>query len=397
MPYDSNRVKLISAKDDYINASYLKDMCPSSPVFVITQSPLPATFSDFWLMVWEQQVETLICLLSDTELKSHVYFPKERGQVLTCGAYEISLHNHKEKNGFVERMINITHIKNRTSRVVVHLQFTQWPSSGVPQSPAPLLQFISDVISYQKQQRNLLRPVVVHCSAGIGRSGCFCLITALVTEMNSGHGPRDVAQIAGTVSQQRKFLIQEKEQLKFCYDAVLYYAQDLLMRRGILTTRASFDDKLPGSGSTNSHVRHPSEDFILGSGGLAKLQSGIAKMGLSSENEKDISKSEPSVNKSSLPVSNGNISVENSTEISTTVTKPSSEPTIISTDAETPTADKKDPIDKNLPSITSLLDPSNFTLDSTSSLAKRKITKENFASSKGSLSTSSSDSADPLS
>ncbi|XP_035218938.1 tyrosine-protein phosphatase non-receptor type 23-like [Stegodyphus dumicola] len=218
--------------------------------------------------------------------------------------------------------------------------------------------------------------------------------------MNSGHGPRDVAQIAGTVSQQRKFLIQEKEQLKFCYDAVLYYAQDLLMRRGILTTRASFDDKLPGSGSTNSHVRHPSEDFILGSGGLAKLQSGIARMGLSSENvdiEKNVSKSEPSVNKSSLPVNNGDVTAENSAETSTTDTELSSEPTVISTDAESPPADKKDSIDKNLPSITSILDPSNFTLESTSSPAKRKITKENFATSKGSLSTSSSDSADPLS
>lgn len=68
-------------------------------------------------------------------------------------------------------------------------------------------------------------------SAGIGRSGCFCIIAAMVTEMNSGHGPRDVTQVLASVSDQRKFLIQDKDQLKFCYDAVLYYAQDLLMRR----------------------------------------------------------------------------------------------------------------------------------------------------------------------
>ncbi|GFY45174.1 tyrosine-protein phosphatase non-receptor type 23 [Trichonephila inaurata madagascariensis] len=399
MPYDSNRVQLSSAKDDYINASYLKDICPGSPVFLITQAPLPATFRDFWLMIWEQQVETLVCLLPDSELKNHVYFPKERGSPSSSGAFEITLQSYKEKNGFIERMINITHIKNRTSRVVVHLQFTQWPASGIPQTPAPLLQFISDVLSYHKQQRNLMRPVAVHCSAGIGRSGCFSLITALVNEMNNGHGPRDVAVVGTIVSQQRKFLIQDKEQLKFCYDTVLYYAQDLLMKRGILTSRASFEDKLPVSGSTSSHVRHPSEDFILGSGGLAKLQSGMEKLGLVPNQQNQETENVPieaTVDGStSSHNGSGDISAENSEPVESApeptekVTSPESVPE--------PSKDNKSIVEKPLPSITSLLDPSNFTLDGTGSPAKRKITKDNFACSRGSLSTSSSDSADPLS
>lgn len=398
MPYDCNRVKLTSAKDDYINASYLKDFCPNSLLFVITQAPLPATFNDFWLMVWEQQVETLICLLSDSELKSHVYFPKDRGQVLTYGAYEISLHSHKEKNGFVERMINLTHVKNRTSRVVVHLQFTEWPTSGVPCSPATILQFITDTLSYYKQQRNLVRPIVVHCSAGIGRSGCFCLITAMVWEMNQGHGPRDVTQVAASVSHQRKFLIQDKDQLKFCYDTVLYYAQDLLMRRGILTTRASFDDKLPGSTTTSSHVRHPSEDFILG-GGLAKLQSGIAKLGLSSDSSETKAvdsemKTETTASEISLPVGNGDVNQD----VTTCDSKSDAYPqTTQASEAADVSQNRNGSSDKPVSSITSLLDPSNFTLDAVNSPVKRKITKENFANSKGTLSTSNSDCADPLS
>lgn len=72
--------------------------------------------------------------------------------------------------------------------------------------------------------------LILNYSAGIGRSGCFSLILSLVNEMNNGNGPRDVAQVATNVSQQRKYLIQDKEQLKFCYDTVLYYAQDLLMK-----------------------------------------------------------------------------------------------------------------------------------------------------------------------
>ncbi|GFT54198.1 tyrosine-protein phosphatase non-receptor type 23 [Nephila pilipes] len=400
MPYDSNRVQLSSAKDDYINASYLKDICPGSPVFLITQAPLPATFSDFWLMIWEQQVETLVCLLPDSELKNHVYFPKERGSQLSYGAFETTLHSCKEKNGFIERMINVTHIKNRTSRVVVHLQFTQWPASGIPQTPAPLLQFISDVLSYHKQQRNLMRPVAVHCSAGIGRSGCFCLITALVNEMNNGHGHRDVAVVGTIISQQRKFLIQDKEQLKFCYDTVLYYAQDLLMKRGILTSRASFEDKLPVSGSTSSHVRHPSEDFILGSGGLAKLQSGMEKLGLAPNQqnlETEIISTEVIVDGNS-PSHNGSgdVSAEDSVPIDSTTSEPTDSANFPESVPE-PSKDNESNLEKPLPSITSLLDPSNFTLDGTGSPGKRKITKDNFACSRGSLSTSSSDSADPLS
>ncbi|CAL1279997.1 unnamed protein product [Larinioides sclopetarius] len=407
MPYDSNRVQLTSAKDDYINASYLKDVCPSSPVFIITQAPLPATFGDFWLMIWEQQVETLVCLLPDSELKNHVYFPKERGAVQSCGAFETTLQSYKEKNGFVERMINVTHVKvslhilNRISRVVVHLQYTHWPASGIPQTPGPLLQFVSDVLSYHKQQRNLMRPIAVHCSAGIGRSGCFCLITALVNEMNSGHGPRDVAVVATIVSQQRKFLIQDKEQLKFCYDTVLYYAQDILMKRGILTNRASFDDKLPVSGSTSSHVRHPSEDFILGSGGLAKLQSGMEKLGLSSGQqnvESETTSSETAVtNSTSAENGGGDTSTENSQPIDDLTSSEPVERKDEPASTPDPLKDNKISTEKPLPSITSLLDPSNFTLDSASSPAKRKITKENFAASRGSLSTSSSDNADPLS
>ncbi|GIY93426.1 tyrosine-protein phosphatase non-receptor type 23 [Caerostris extrusa] len=380
MPYDSNRVQLVSAKDDYINASYLKDICANSPVFLITQAPLPATFGDFWLMIWEQQVETLICLLPDSELKNH----------------------YQRKEWFlIERMINVTHIKNRTSKVVVHLQFTQWPASGIPQSPAPLLQFVSDVLSYHKQQRNLMRPVAVHCSAGIGRSGCFCLISALVNEMNNGHGPRDVAIVATVVSQQRKFLMQDKEQLKFCYDAVLYYAQDLLMKRGILTSRASFDDKLSLSGNTSSHVRHPSEDFILGSGGLAKLQSGMEKLGLSTSQqnpESATSSTEASVINNGTPeIGSGDVSTESSQLTDLVAAAELTEKTEDLTSIIEPPKDDKSNAEKTLPLIASLLDPSNFTLDSTNSPAKKKITKENFACSKGSLSTSSTDSADPLS
>ncbi|CAG2059549.1 unnamed protein product, partial [Timema podura] len=69
LPYDNSRVELPSTKDDYINASFMKDVTPLTPPFIVTQAPLPSTYCDFWTMVWEQQVEVVVCLLSDSEVR----------------------------------------------------------------------------------------------------------------------------------------------------------------------------------------------------------------------------------------------------------------------------------------------------------------------------------------
>jgi len=68
LPYDHSRIELPSTKDDYINASYMKNLTPLAPPFIVTQAPLPSTYADFWTMVWEQQVEVIVCLLSDSEV-----------------------------------------------------------------------------------------------------------------------------------------------------------------------------------------------------------------------------------------------------------------------------------------------------------------------------------------
>jgi protein tyrosine phosphatase len=69
LPYDHSRIELPSTKDDYINASYIKNLTHLAPPFIVTQAPLPSTYTDFWTMVWEQQVEVIVCLLSDSEVK----------------------------------------------------------------------------------------------------------------------------------------------------------------------------------------------------------------------------------------------------------------------------------------------------------------------------------------
>lgn len=82
LPYDYSRVELHGTKDDYINASYIYDVSPYVPSFIVTQTPTLSTSGDFWTMVKEQQVELIFCVSNDTEIGQDIYWPKEKGQHL---------------------------------------------------------------------------------------------------------------------------------------------------------------------------------------------------------------------------------------------------------------------------------------------------------------------------
>lgn len=161
------------------------------------------------------------------------------------------------------------------------------------------MSFTSEAINFFNQQRSYNHPVVVHCISGVGRTGLFCLSVAALLEIQTGKGIPDLVVIAARMSQFRKNCLRDREHLKFAYQAVLYFSQDLLMKRkfaqkkvilariliffkfflgGILTSRSSFEDKKLKEGKC--HTRHPSEDFLLGPPtDLSQLQSGIEKLG----------------------------------------------------------------------------------------------------------------------
>ncbi|XP_039279943.1 LOW QUALITY PROTEIN: tyrosine-protein phosphatase non-receptor type 23 [Nilaparvata lugens] len=257
LPYDSSRVELPSTKDDYINASHVKDISAHCPNFILTQAPLPSTYADFWTMIIEQQVEIIVCLLSDMEIGDDIYWPSVKGEERVFGKIKISLQSTNVRKHWVERLISVSN--GRMSRVVVHLQFTEWPGSSLPASPGPLLSLVQEAVGIHSQQRGT-GPVTVHCLSGVGRAGLFTVATAALTEIQLGHGLPDLVTLAAAVSLYRKNSLHNREHLKFAYQIVLYYAQDLLMKRGILTSRSSFEDKRP-----KSHTRHPSQDFLLAS------------------------------------------------------------------------------------------------------------------------------------
>ncbi|KAM8810442.1 tyrosine-protein phosphatase non-receptor type 23 [Eudromia elegans] len=279
MPYDRNRVVLRSGKDDYINASRVEDLSPYCPAIIATQAPLLGTAADFWLMIYEQKVSVIVMLVSEQELdkqKVLQYFPSERGQPLVQGPVTLVLSSVRAAPTHVERMITLQYRDQSLKRTVVHLQFTSWPELGLPESKGSLLRFIQDVHGHYLHQRPLHTPVVVHCSSGVGRTGAFCLLYAAVQELEAGNGIPALAPLVRRLRQQRKHMLQEKLHLKFCFEALLLHAEQLLQRHGAGPPAAC---KAPGAASPKLYLPPDAQDLVLGGDmPISSIQATIAKL-----------------------------------------------------------------------------------------------------------------------
>lgn len=282
MPYDENRIVLATMKDDYINASSVVDLSPNCPKFITTQSPLPVTLTDFWVMVYEQGSEVIVMLSSETEQgkKFPEYWPQQKGRTEYHGPITLTLQSIKDKVNWVERIIHINHSEKKQGRTVVQLQYKNWPVSGFPENISFILQFITEVHSFYKQQRSLLKPIIVHCGNGTGRTGVFMLVYTCMQDIEHGKGVSGIMDVAKKMFRQRRLAMKEKLQLKYAYEAILFYTQDILAKEGILIKKASFGDKLPHPGE-KSNQWTPTEDVLFGSSmPVNVLRTNVAKMGL---------------------------------------------------------------------------------------------------------------------
>ncbi|KAI1883719.1 hypothetical protein AGOR_G00234440 [Albula goreensis] len=244
---DQSRVKLSILQDeddetsDYINASFM-DGYKRSNAYIATQGPLPKTFVDFWRMVWEQRVLIIVMTTRVVErgrVKCGQYWP------LDAGRTEDHIH-FLVRNVHIEMFqdFKISHLEifNRETgerREVAHYLYMSWPDFGVPKSASAMLDFRTQVKQHQESAFRAIcsdwsgppggPPVVVHCSAGIGRTGTFCTLDICLSRLED-IGTVDVKQTVRRMRTQRAFSIQTWDQYYFCYMAVIEYAQ----RRGLL-------------------------------------------------------------------------------------------------------------------------------------------------------------------
>ncbi|KAM6960158.1 receptor-type tyrosine-protein phosphatase delta-like isoform 10-T10 [Tautogolabrus adspersus] len=218
--YDHSRV-LLSAIDgipgsDYINANYI-DGYRKQNAYIATQGSLPETFGEFWRMIWEQR-SAIIVMMTKLEERSRVkcdqYWPTRGTE--TYGLIQVTLLDTVELATYCVRTLALFKNGSSEKREVRQFQFTAWPDHGVPEHPTPFLAFLRRVKACNPPDAG---PMVVHCSAGVGRTGCFIVIDAMLERIKH----EKTVDIYGHVTlmrAQRNYMVQTEDQYVFIHDAL---------------------------------------------------------------------------------------------------------------------------------------------------------------------------------
>ncbi|XP_007551760.1 protein tyrosine phosphatase receptor type Db isoform X16 [Poecilia formosa] len=219
--YDHSRVILSSIDgvpgSDYINANYI-DGYRRQNAYIATQGPLPETFGDFWRMVWEQHTANIV-MMTKLEEKSRVkcdqYWPTRGTE--TYGLIQVTLLDTVELATYSMRTFALYKTGSNEKREVRHFQFTAWPDHGVPEHPTPFLAFLRRVKACNPPDAG---PMIVHCSAGVGRTGCFIVIDGM-TERIKHEKTVDIYGHVTLMRSQRNYMVQTEDQYIFIHDALL--------------------------------------------------------------------------------------------------------------------------------------------------------------------------------
>ncbi|XP_044580055.1 tyrosine-protein phosphatase non-receptor type 7-like isoform X1 [Cotesia glomerata] len=223
LPNPQSRVVLRGSDDpvaSYINANYIRGYDGESNRYIATQGPLASTVADFWRMVWMDKVSGVVMmtrLFEAAKAKCDVYFPLENNSRIQAGPFTITVTSITNRDGYMIRDIELRHENER--RNVTHYWYDSWPDHAVPQAADSLVSLAAEI-------NTLPGPVVVHCSAGIGRTGCFiALATGMIQLARDGNV--DVLGILCQMRYDRGGMIQTAEQYEFVHKALCLFEQTL--------------------------------------------------------------------------------------------------------------------------------------------------------------------------
>ncbi|XP_066998363.2 tyrosine-protein phosphatase non-receptor type 4 [Anabrus simplex] len=223
-PYDITRVILSGGTSgDYINANYVNMEIPGSGIinrYIATQGPLPTTVTDFWQMVVEAQSTLIVMVTPIVErgrVKCHKYWPSLSQTMELAHLHLTCTKEETEPSGsFVFREFRLTNLETEEERHISHMQYLAWPDHGVPDDSTQFLEFTGRV---RHARAGMVEPTIVHCSAGIGRTGVLILMeTAMcLIEANEPVYPLDIVR---TMRDQRAMMIQTPAQYRFVCESV---------------------------------------------------------------------------------------------------------------------------------------------------------------------------------
>ncbi|XP_061195001.1 receptor-type tyrosine-protein phosphatase kappa-like [Saccostrea echinata] len=234
-PYDHSRVILEMSDgfdSDYINANYIENM-DGKREYIACQGPRSNTIVDHWRMIWQEHVEYIVMLtnlIEGPKVKCHQYWPNESKE-LNLGAFSVKLIEEKIYAYYVVRKMNLWKKRVTGSRTVVQFHFTRWPDHGTP-NPLNLIVFLRH---FRHKIRPSQHPIIVHCSAGIGRTGTFIALDVL-SRYGEEHDKINVIEFVKAMRKDRMTMIQNADQYVFLYHALF----ECFRRKGGFISRTEF-------------------------------------------------------------------------------------------------------------------------------------------------------------
>ncbi|KAJ1361719.1 hypothetical protein KIN20_021044 [Parelaphostrongylus tenuis] len=233
LPYDRNRVVLAKTDENpngYINASFI-NLPRGQMRFIAAQAPLASTLEEWWKMIDEQKVDLIVMLCKLVEMnkvKCERYWPSEVGKSLLFGCYEITLEAEESfgDDDYLLRHLRMTNQGNGEIKIVHQLHYMEWPDHGCPSGERQLINMIEKMAELQGQSDT---PVLVHCSAGVGRTGTIISVNYIRELIGSKElDSLDIFDLVMRLRKQRGSMVQTQDQYQFVHKCVAYYCRKQL-------------------------------------------------------------------------------------------------------------------------------------------------------------------------